>query len=130
MLKNHRWFVLILLALLLYLGTQSLSPVPILPEKRCLIAEGVVSDINADGHDIFITLNDNSKRFYINRGLDKDLDVENLIEKLKGKKINLKYPSYWTPLDPLSHTRHLSKVEYRDSVWYSELREDQNSFKH
>ena len=61
------------------------------------------------------------KMFYINRGLENGLNLEDLKVNLIGKKVTLKYPSHWTPLDPMNTIKHVSILEHDGEVLYSEL---------
>lgn len=124
MLKNDRWFVLLFMAILLYLGAKALSPVPVPRESSCKIAEGTLLEITTVGEDLFFLLKDDQTRYYINEGLNKGLDPGQLSQTLTGQFISIKYPRYWTPVDPLKRKRHISKLTHGDHTLYSELRED------
>ena len=123
MLKNSRWLVLFGLAVLLFLATKACSPVPRPKEKDCLIDQGIVAGIQLGGkNDIMFSLENNRRRYYINRALEKGLSLDQFAAELKGKEIVVKYPRYWTPLDPLNRTRHVSKLEVQDSTYFSEIK--------
>ncbi len=105
-------FLVILLVLIF-------KPVPIQTEEECLVVEGMVIRIHETGvKDVGIELKDVNKRFYINRGFEflnrKDL------AKIMGRQVTIKYPSYWTPLDPFNKTKHISKLEYDGVVVFDE----------
>lgn len=68
-------------------------------------------------------MENNERRFYINRGLENGLEINNLKEKLIGNPIVVKYPKYWTPLDWNNSVRHISKVEFNDEIVFNELRD-------
>lgn len=122
MLKNNRWLVLLSITLLLYIGIKACSPVPIPLERYCREVKGLVSAIHLDGTgDIFFTIDNTNKRFYINHGLSKGLEIDTLKAMLIGNEVVIKYPRYWTPLDPLNRVRHISKLEFQDSTIFSEL---------
>ena len=123
MLKNSRWLVLFGIATLLFLVAKACSPVPIPLERNCRVFKGTLTKIATDGtNDIFFNFDNSEKLFYINRGLEKGLKIESLKDQLVGQEVVIKYPRYWTPLDPLNHVRQVSKLEFQDSTIYSELR--------
>lgn len=98
-------------------------PVPIVAEEDAIVVEGEVSAIYESGvKDIHITLKDHSTLYYINRGLELGLDIQELKEKLIHQKVTIKYPEYWTPLDWNNRIRHLSKLEWKEGVIFNELK--------
>jgi len=61
------------------------------------------------------------KTFYINRGLERGLDLKKLREDLTNKEIVIIYPKYWTPLDPGNSVRHISKIECDGRTVFTEI---------
>lgn len=107
--------------LLIALAGFLLRPVPIPPEKECLIVKGVVEQITeGDVKDIIFKLRDNNNLYYINRGLDYDFTLEGLRRDLIGKEVTIKYPDYWSLLAD-SSLRHLCKVQHNGKTVYSEI---------
>lgn len=99
------------------------KPVPIVSEEKALIVKGIVKSISDGGaNDVLFTLENIDTRFYINRGLEKGLDLTILKEKLIGKEVVFKYPKYWTPLDWNNKIKHLSKVEFGNEIIFNELK--------
>ena len=83
---------------------------------------GVVSEIwPGPSFDVLFKLKNREQIFYINRGLENGLDLDNLKNDLIGKMILLKHPKYWTPLDPFNSVRHVSKLEFQGKTVYSEM---------
>ena len=98
-------------------------PVPIVQEMEANVISGVVNGIYRGGiKDIVFTIEGDERHFYINRGEDLGLSINELREKLIGNNITIKYPEYWTPLDWNGSTRHLSKLVYQHQVIFNELK--------
>ena len=105
-----------------------LKPVPIVTEDRALVENGTVTEIYEVGQfDVVFKLAETDQRFYINRGLERGLELATLREDYIGKELTFKYPSYWTPLDWNNTTRHVSKVEYGEKVIFYELKPGRKS---
>ena len=104
------------------LGILIFRPVPIPDEKDCLSIKGTVIDIYEAGvKDVVFKLEGLDKAFYINRGLERGLDLKTLRANLANKVITIKYPKHWTPLDPFNSIRHISKLEYDGRTVFTEL---------
>ncbi len=98
------------------------KPVPIVTEDRAITETGIVSSIYEAGiKDVVFRVENTTRRFYINRGLENGLDLKELQNKLIGKEVVFKYPKYWTPLDWNNTVRHVSKVEINDEVIFNEF---------
>ena len=105
------------------LAAFTLRPVPVPEdEKECLSVTGIVSNIFEGGvKDVVITLKDNPKTYYINRGLESGLDLADLRKALEGKEVTIKYPDYWSLLDPGKKLLQISKIEHDGETVYSEI---------
>lgn len=102
-------------------------PVPIVSEDTAIVETGIVSDIYEGGeNDVVFRLENQKRRYYINRGLENGLELADLQERLIGREITLKYPDYWTPLDWNDEIKHLSKVETEAEVIFNELKPARN----
>ena len=66
-------------------------------------------------------IKDSKTRYYINRGTEQGLNIEDLQARMAGKEITIKYPHHWTPLDPNNKIKHLSKLYFEDEVIFSEV---------
>lgn len=112
---------------LLITAIAVLRPVPI-PDNssECLQVSAEVITLNeTGGKDIVFLIEGSDTRFYINRGTEMGLTVKNLYEKTEGQKVTFFYPKYWTPLDPNSKTRHLSKIQLANGeVLFSEIKNE------
>lgn len=101
-----------------------IRPVPILPEERLSVVQGTISQIFEAGEkDIVFTLRENSKSYYINRGMEQGLSIEALKSQLLNEEVTIKYPNFWTPISS-DDIKHLSKLIYKDQVIFTELEAD------
>ena len=117
--KAKHWIVLIGVLFLL-LGILILRPVPIPDEKDCLIVKGTVIEINEDGvKDVVFRLEGQERTFYVNRGLERGLELEKLRTELIDQEITIKYPNYWTPLG--NSSKHISKIESSGRTIFAEI---------
>ena len=102
-------------------------PVPIVSESKAISEIGIVKEIYSNkGNDVIFVMLNTDRKFYINRGLENGLELNNLKEKLIGNSIVMKYPKYWTPLDWNNSIRHISKVEFKNEIIFNELKADKN----
>jgi len=115
-------YLLLGVALLFIAAGYALRPVPTPNEKDCLVFTGVVEEINEGGYkDVLFKLKGVKREYYINRGLDYGLTLDDLRKNLIGKEVTIKYPDY-TPLLASESIRHLSKLEYNGITIYSEIK--------
>ena len=100
-----------------------LQPVPTPDEEgECSTIKGTVVQIYEAGtRDVVFKLEGQRQKFYVNRGLQRGLKLQQLRAKLMGREITIKYPRYWTPLDPINHIRHISKLELDGKTIYTEM---------
>ena len=98
-----------------------LRPVPTPLEKDCITIKGTVTHIYEGGvKDVVFVLDGRKETYYINRGLEQ-LNLAALKKELEGKEITIKYPDYWSLLDPGKSLRHISKIEYMEATVFSEI---------
>lgn len=85
-----------------------LTCVPAPSKENTLEVTGKVVDLFEGGeNDVVIQLNNDRSFYYINRGLESGLTLEELKEKLLNQQVLLKCPDMWTPLDPHNVMHHL-----------------------
>ena len=119
---NKKWILLSGATLLFVLGFLVFKPVPIPHERDCLRVKGLVTEITESGSkDVYFKLQGIDKTFYVNRGLERGLDLEKLRTTITNNEILIKYPKYFTPLDPMNSIRHISKIEFYGQTIFSEL---------
>lgn len=91
-------------------------------ENSTLVVSKINSiSLNEITKDIYIDLENDNKTYYINRGLEKDLVFEKLMEIGLNNPLQVYYAKHWTPLDPLSKTRHISRIITKGNTIYSEF---------
>lgn len=109
--------------IILIIAVLIFRPVPVVSENKTISENGIVTEIYSNkGNDVIFVMENTERRFYINRGLENGLELNNLKEKLIGNPIIVKYPKYWTPLDWNNSVRHISKVEFNDEIVFNELK--------
>lgn len=114
--------ILLSIGALFFLGVLVLRPVPIVEEHEAITTSGIVEKIAEMGdQDIFFKLKNDHRRYYINRGLERGLELSELESSLIGNQVTLKYPKYWTPLDWNNNIRHISKLEKDNQVIFTEF---------
>ena len=118
---TRNWIILTGLVFL-GLGILAFRPVTTPDEKDCLSLKGTVSEVYEAGtKDVVFKLKGLDKEFYINRGLERGLDLKKLRADLTNKEIVIKYPKYWTPLNPTNSVRHISKIECDGRTVFTEI---------
>lgn len=109
----------------LVIAVAIFRPVPIVQEHEAIPVSGTVRFVFEGGvNDVVIKLEGDDRRFYINRGLEYGLDLDDLKDRLIGHQVVMKYPKYWTPLDWNNQVRHISKLEFQGEVLFNELKPD------
>ncbi len=93
-----------------------------LNKDTCKKISGIVTEVYEDGtKDAVFKLKGQKFAFYINRGLEKTFDLSNLLEKLKGKEVNILYADSWNPLGSISESRPISELSLQEELVYSEF---------
>ena len=70
--------------------------------------------------DIVFSDQNSDRSFYINRGIETGLSIDELKAKLIGQRVTISYPSYWTIFDPKGKVKHLSRLEWNGELIYDE----------
>ena len=123
LLKTRNILFIFSVLLFLTLFVFAIRPLPKATSNNCIIHSGIVAKVEqGDGKgDIIVKLNENKNYFYINRGLDNGLLIEDVKEKLLHKKIDIYTIRDWTPLDSISRTKHVAKLAVDGVLIYSEM---------
>ena len=117
-------YVYIFLCLLFFtLAAMIFRPVSIPKDaKDCLVVEGKVVRIFEGGpNDVNLRLEGDKTTYYINRGLEYGLVLEDLQKELTGNNVTIRYPKHWTPLDPNNKMKHLCILEYNGKEIFNEI---------
>jgi len=118
--------ILVAISVLAFVGIvlMALRPVPAPNRSNTRYVEAVVSEVyEGEGeNDIVIELSGQTGNFYINRGLEKDLNLEKLQSDLLGEKIELVYINHWTPLAP-EMPRHIAEISKNSEIIYTEFKD-------
>lgn len=111
------------LALFVFFIALIFRPSSIVSEAEALVTKGRVTEIYEGGvKDVVFRLENDHHIYYINRGLENGLELENLRQRLIGQNVTFKYPKHWTPLDWNTQTIHLSKVSHNKNIIFNELK--------
>ena len=118
--------IIVALSVLAFVGIvlMALRPVTTPNRSNTRYVEAEVLNVYAgDGeNDIVIELSGHDDSFYINRGLEKNLDIQDLQSALLGEKIELVYISHWTPLRNIT-PRHIAEISKKGQIIYTELKD-------
>jgi hypothetical protein len=115
---------IILASAVLFLAVLILiiRPVPHGNIENCINAKGTVTAVYEAGtNDVVFRLAGLDKEFYVNRGLERGLDLTKLRAELTNKVVVISYPKYWTPLDPQNSIRRVSQLEYDGKIVFTEI---------
>lgn len=84
--------------------------------------QGQVRDIYIGGlNDIIIILDNDTKRYYINRGTEKGLSKEKLIDEFRERTIQITVkPNGVNLLDLKDELQEITQITINDSIIYSE----------
>ncbi|HSN60999.1 MAG TPA: hypothetical protein VLR49_08695 [Ferruginibacter sp.] len=112
----------ITLAILTFI-VLALRPLPKANRSNCSKYSGIVSQImNGAGEgDIVIKIKSDKNYYYINRATEHGILISDLNEKLVNKEVELFTIKHWTPLDPISRTKHIAEIRMDGALIYSEM---------
>lgn len=98
-------------------------PVPYASPENTLKTFGTIEDVFKAGDDgVVFTLEGDDRLYFIDNGLKKGLQFTSLQKQLPGKSVDIYYVKYWTPIDPLSKLKHISKVNMNSTTLYSAIK--------
>lgn len=93
---------------------------PFLIKKN--IVEGKVKNIHIGGiNDLVIVLENDSKRYFINRGLEKGLSIKMFEKQLNSKPIRITTKHEWFNIFDLNDKlREIENIMIYDSIYYKD----------
>lgn len=107
-------FVLLLVSLALIF-----RPVPDPSPENTIKTNGTIEEVAMAGNDdLVIKLRGDDRLYFIDEGLKDGRSLTTLQGELSGKAVEIYYVKYWTPLDPLSRFKHISKVDINQTTLY------------
>ncbi len=86
--------------------------------RTCEVKHLKIENIS-EGSSFDIVLNNNSDSFYINRGIEKGLNLDSLKQKVLNKNVTLHVSKI---LFGLVTTKHIAQLKVNDEIVYSELK--------
>lgn len=90
-------------------------------KSDCKNVTGIVTAIYEDGtKDAVFKISGQKPIFYINRGLEKKFNLNDLVDKLKGKEVTILYADNWTPLGSISECHPINELSTKEELVYSE----------
>lgn len=100
----------------------SFRPLPKAEPSNCVAVKATVAEVRkGEGPgDIVVTLEGNDGYYYINRGLDYGIDLNEISNQLMNKPVNLYYIRHWSLLNMNGKTRHVARIEVGGEVVYDE----------
>ncbi len=94
-------------------------PVPNPSPENTIKANGTIEEVSMAGNDdLIIKLRGDDRLYYIDEGLKHGRSLSSIQDELSGKTVEIHYVKYWTPLDPLSRLKHISKVDFNQTTLY------------
>jgi len=103
----------------------SLRTVPSPTPENCSSVEGIVEEVYSPCcQDIFLKLKNSENLFYINRGLEMGIKLDQMKNDLLDQTVHLLQIDHWTPLDPGAHTNSLAQIQLDGQVYFSVMVED------
>jgi len=99
------------------------SPLPKATHQNCEKITGQVINVFQGGgeNDIVINIKNDGNYYYLNRGLEKGLDLEALQTQLTNNNITLYYVKHWSLLDLYNQTRHVARLDFNGAKIYNEM---------
>ncbi|WP_299259698.1 hypothetical protein [uncultured Aquimarina sp.] len=109
----------------MWIMIQTFKPVRnVQPDEVIEITGKVIKIEEGSGFDIVITLENDSHYYYINRGLQYGLTIDELTKEILNKKVAL-YPIHrWTIFTRDKILGHVSKLIVGDRVIFNEINND------
>ncbi len=121
------WFSIVLIVFVGFMAVviQTFRPVRDVQPNDVMRIEGIVDDIQeGTSFDIVITLKNDTHHYYINRGLQYNIDMDQLRSDALNKKVTLFGIKRWTIFTQDSNMGHISKLMINNEVIFNEINND------
>ena len=105
-------FILITISILL-ISCVIQNPQP----EECKIKEITVTNISEGTSNDIVIKDAGTDFYYINRGLEQGLSIEELNTQLLNKKVTLHLPKYW-----IGTSEHIAQLSFDNKVVYTEFK--------
>jgi hypothetical protein len=114
--------IVILIAGLLVFAFLLVQPLPRATLKNCIEHKGAVASVSeGPSADIVIRLKNDHTFYYINRGVENGLRVNDLEKLLLNRQVQLLTIQNPIPLSGPATSMHIAQLKFNDSIIYSEL---------
>ncbi|WP_109302304.1 hypothetical protein [Aquimarina sp. AU474] len=123
------WFSIVFVLFLVFMWSmvQTFRPVRNVQPNDVMKIKGTVTDIKeGPGFDIVITLENDNHYYYINRGLEYGLTIEQIQSNILNKTVTLYPIKRWTIFTRDSNMGHVSKIMINNKVIYNEINNDKH----
>jgi len=98
----------LLLVALIFVTLRPLAPATVRNTEE--VQATLIRISEGTSHDLLIELKDDPNHYYINRGLEQGLHLQELKNELEGKEIRLRYIKHWSLLNPVGRARPLAQL--------------------
>ncbi|WP_108867588.1 hypothetical protein [Aquimarina aquimarini] len=123
--KIYLSFIFVLFVIFMIAVVQTFRPVRNVQPEDVMKIEGVVTDIQeGSGFDILITLKNDAHYYYINRGIQYGLTLDQLRSDILNKTVTLYGIKRWTIFTRDKNMGHISKLTIDDVVLFNEINND------
>ncbi|WP_082422505.1 hypothetical protein [Aquimarina longa] len=123
------WFsiVFVLFIVFIVIVIQTFRPVRNVQPDDVMKVDGMVTDIKeGSGFDIIITLENDKHYYYINRGLQHNLIIDQLRSNILNKKVTLSVIKRWTIFTRDKNMGHISRLMIDNEVLFNEINESKD----
>ena len=110
-----------LLTMFVFLVAWLKVPTPTM-ENTTLVSGQVVVIGSPCCKDIGIRLAGDQHFYYINRGVESDIDLQALRSRISGERISMRIiETRWSPLNPDKRTVPIAEIRHNDEVLFSSM---------
>ena len=83
---------------------------------ECIVQEIIVTEIKEGTSNDIVIKDEGTDYYYINRGLEKGMHLEDLKANLLNKKVTLHLPKFW-----FVTSEHIAQLKINNTIVYSEF---------